>query len=73
MNIEATATFERGTQAEDMGDRDVRITVLFSTVLLIIAIGQRFRVTSVRTGLLISAFLLLSIPMWNLFKLWHAQ
>jgi hypothetical protein len=73
LNTEATANFERGTQAEDMGDRYVRITVLLATVLLIIAIGQRFRVTIVRTGLLITAFLLLIIPMWNLFTLWRTQ
>ncbi len=73
LSTEATAIFERGTHAEDMGDHYVRITVLLATVLLIIAIGQRFRVTSVRTGLLITAFLLLSIPMWNLLKLWRAQ
>jgi hypothetical protein len=73
LNVEAAAIFERGTQAGDMGDRYVRITVLLATVLLIIAIGQRFRVTSVRTGLLITAFLLLSIPIWNLFMLWRMQ
>lgn len=71
LNVEATAIFERGTQAGDMGDRYVRITVLLATVLLIIAIGQRFRVTTVRTGLLITAFLLLGIPMWSLFRLWR--
>ena len=51
----------------------MRITVLLASVLLIVAIGQRFHVTSVRTGLLIAAFLLLSIPMWNLFMLWRTQ
>lgn len=73
LNVASTAIFERGTQAGDIGDRYVRITVLLATVLLIIAIGQRFRVTSVRTGLLITAFLLLSIPMWNLFRLWRTH
>jgi hypothetical protein len=73
LNIAAAAVFERGTRAGDMGDRYVRITVLLATVLLIIAIGQRFRVTSVRTGLLVIAFLLLCLPMWNLFKLWRTQ
>jgi hypothetical protein len=73
LNVEATAIFERGTQAGDTGDRYVRITVLLATVLLIIAIGQRFRITRVRTGLLITAFLLLSIPMWNLFTLWRTR
>ena len=73
LNVEATAIFERGTQAGDMGDRYVRITVLLATVLLITAIGQRFRVAKVRTGMLIIAFLLLCIPMWNLFTLRRIQ
>ncbi len=73
LKAEAAAIFERGTQAGDMGDRYVRITVLLASVLLIVAIGQRFHVTTVRTGLLIAAFLLLSIPMWNLFMLWRTQ
>jgi hypothetical protein len=73
LNVEAAAIFERGTQAGDIGDRYVRITVLLATVLLITAVGQRFRVTSVRTGLLIIAFLLLCLPMWNLLTLWRTQ
>jgi hypothetical protein len=71
LNVEATGIFERGTEAEDMGNRYVRITVLLATVLLLISIGQRFQVTRVRTGLLITAFMLLSIPLWNLLSLWH--
>jgi len=71
LNADAAAIFRRGTQAGDVGDRYVRITVLLATVLLITAIGQRFRVTSVRTGMLIVAFLLLCIPMRNLFTLWR--
>jgi hypothetical protein len=73
LNVEAAAVFERGTDAGNTGDRYVRITVLLATVLLIVAIGQRFRVTRVRTGLLITAFLLLCVPMWNLFTLWRMQ
>jgi hypothetical protein len=73
MNADAAATFKRGTQAGDVADRYVRITVLLATVLLITAIGQRFRVTSVRTGMLIVAFLLLCVPMWNLFTLWRTH
>jgi hypothetical protein len=71
MNADAAAIFKRGTQAGDVGDRYVRITVLLATVLLITAIGQRFRVTSVRTAMLVIAFLLLCIPMENLFTLWR--
>jgi hypothetical protein len=73
LNVAAAAVFEHGTQAGNTGDRYVRITVLLATVLLIVAIGQRFRVTRVRTGLLITAFLLLCVPMWNLFTLWRMQ
>lgn len=73
LNLESTAIFERGAQTGNIGDRYVRITVLLATVLLIIAIGQRFRVTSVRTGLLIIAFLLLGIPVWNLLTLWRMR
>ena len=73
LNGDAAAFFARGTQAGNMGDRYMRTTVLLATVLLIAAIGQRFRVTTVRTGLLIIAFLLLCIPMWNLFTLWRIQ
>lgn len=73
LKVEAAAVFERGTQAGNTGTRYVRITVFLATVLLIVAIGQRFRVTSVRTGLLLTAFLLLCIPMWNLFTLWRTQ
>lgn len=73
LNAEAAAAFGRGTDAGNKSDRYVRITVLLATVLLIVAIGQRFRVTSVRTGLLITAFLLLCVPMWNLFTLWRMQ
>jgi hypothetical protein len=70
---QAAVLMEEGTTAGETSDRYVRITVLLATVLLITAIGQRFRVTTVRTGLLITAFLLLCLPMWNLFNLWRAQ
>jgi hypothetical protein len=73
LNADAPAIFQRGTRAGDVADRYVRITVLLATVLLITAIGQRFRVTSVRTGMLVVAFLLLCIPMWNLFALWRTH
>jgi hypothetical protein len=71
LDLEATTIFERGTEADDMGNRYVRITVLLATVLLLISIGQRFQVTRVRAGLLITAFLLLSFPLWNLVSMWH--
>jgi hypothetical protein len=47
----------------------VRITVLLATVLLITAIGQRFRFKTVRIAFMILAFLLLCLPLWQLLVL----
>jgi hypothetical protein len=66
---QSSETMENGTTSGEVGDRYVRVTVLLATVLLITAIGQRFHIASVRTGLLIVAFLLLCFPVWMLFTL----
>lgn len=66
---QSAETMENGTTSGEVGDRYVRVTVLLATVLLITAIGQRFHIAGVRTGLLIVAFLLLCRPMWTLFNL----
>jgi hypothetical protein len=47
----------------------VRITVLLATVLLITAIGQRFRFKSVRVVFMILAWLLLCLRLWQLLTL----
>ena len=47
----------------------VRITVLLATVLLITAIGQRFRFKAVRVVFMILAGLLLCLPFWQLLLL----
>src|SRR5574338_584170 len=60
---------DRGTKAGETGDQYVRITVLLATVLLITAIGQRFRYKSVRVVFMILAWLLLCLPFWQLLKL----
>src|SRR6202158_1267057 len=65
----ALSTFNQGTRSGATGDRYVRVTVLLATVLLLTAISQRFRITAVRTGLLCTAFVVLAIPLWNLFTL----
>jgi hypothetical protein len=65
----ALSTFNQGTASGATGDRYVRVTVLLATVLLLTAISQRFRITVVRIGLLCSAFVVLAIPLWNLFTL----
>jgi hypothetical protein len=65
----ALSTFNQGTRSGATGERYVRVTVLLATVLLLTAISQRFRITLVRTALLCTAFVVLAIPLWNLFRL----
>lgn len=48
----ATVTFDLGTAARDHGDDYVRDTVLFATVLFLVAVGQRFKTKGPRMGLL---------------------
>jgi hypothetical protein len=66
---EAADVAEQGTKSGETGDQYVRITVLLATVLLITAIGQRFRFKSVRVVFMILAFLLLCLPFWQLLLL----
>ena len=48
LNALASATFNQGTAARETGERYVRDTVLFASVLFLVAIAQRFRVRRVR-------------------------
>src|SRR5215469_671581 len=66
---QAMTLFKQGTEAGDTGDQYVRITVILATVLLVTAIGQRFRMKAVRTVFMIVACVLLSFPFAALFKL----
>jgi hypothetical protein len=54
LNDRASGTFDEGTEARETADRYVRQTVLFATVLFMIAVSQRFTYRAVRltaTGL----------------------
>jgi hypothetical protein len=66
---QAAGTADQGTKSGETGDQYVRITVLLATVLLITAIGQRFRFKVVRVVFMILAFLLLCLPLWQLLML----
>jgi hypothetical protein len=66
MGNQATELFERGTAARVTSDKYVRVTVVLATVLLLVAISQRFKTHGVRMGLAIVAFLLLCIPLIRL-------
>jgi hypothetical protein len=60
---EATEVFERGTAARETSDKYVRVTVILATVLLLVAISQRFKTHAVRMGLAVVALLLICIPL----------
>jgi hypothetical protein len=66
---QAAAVADQGTRSGETGDQYVRITVLLATVLLITAIGQRFRFRAVRIAFMILAWLLLCLPLWQLLML----
>src|ERR1700728_2773346 len=52
LNDQATEVFEQGNQARQHSDEYVRVTVTLATVLLLIAVSQRFKTRGVRVGLL---------------------
>jgi len=52
LNDEATSDFDEGTHARGISDDYIRTTVVFATVLFLLAIAQRFRVRGVRVAVL---------------------
>ena len=69
LSKQAAEIADQGTKSGETGDQYVRITVLLATVLLITAIGQRFRVRVARVVFMILAFFLLCLPLWQLLML----
>ncbi|MGA8490711.1 MAG: hypothetical protein WB711_09835 [Terriglobales bacterium] len=69
LNDQATAAFEQGTRSRQLSDQYVRATVTLATVLLLIAISQRFKTRGVRFGLLVIAALLLCFPVYHILTL----
>jgi hypothetical protein len=61
LSEQAAAVYEAGVSAREAGDEYIRITVLLATVLLLTALGQRFRVFGPRLGILVVAFVILAI------------
>jgi hypothetical protein len=53
-NHEASRIFDQGTDARHRSDEYIRLTVVFATVLFLLALSQRFR-PAVRFGLLVPA------------------
>ncbi len=61
---EARGYFERGVATRETGDDYVRITVILATVLLLTALGQRFKIHAARVGLLAVASVMLVAAMY---------
>ena len=60
----ATTAFEQGTKARETGDRYLRNTVLLATVLFLTALAQKFKVETVRIGLIGVSGVLLVIALY---------
>jgi hypothetical protein len=69
LNDQATEVFDRGTRGRQRADQYVRATVALATVLLLMAISQRFKVRGVRLALLVVAVLLLCFPIYHILTL----
>jgi hypothetical protein len=50
VNAQADRMFDAGTRARDQAEDYVRTTVIFATVLFLLALSQRFRLRNVRVG-----------------------
>jgi hypothetical protein len=59
LNQEAIAAFAEGTEARDIAESYLHVTVLLATVLFLIALSQRFKLRQVRVGLFLVAAVLM--------------
>jgi hypothetical protein len=69
LSQEASAMFEEGSKARGTSDDYVHATVLLATVLLLVAISQRFHTHIVRVALATLALVLLCLPLWRILTL----
>ncbi len=58
LNAQASATFDKGTAARDTAERYIRDTVLFASVLFLVAVAQRFEKRELRIATITIAFVL---------------
>lgn len=66
---QAAETFEEGNLARDHSDRYVRVTVTLATLLLLVGLGQRFKISAVRMAIAIVVVLMLCLPLYHVFTL----
>jgi hypothetical protein len=69
LNDRATEAFEQGTQGRQFADQYVRATVTLATVLLLVAVSQRFKTRNVRVSLIAIAMILLCFPLYHILTL----
>jgi hypothetical protein len=69
LNALAAATFDEGTAARDNADKYVRDTVLFASVLFLVAVAQRFKAIQARVAIGVTAFGLLTFVAISLTEL----
>jgi hypothetical protein len=69
LNDQAADIFQKGDQARRHADDYVQVTVVLATVLLLMALSQRFKVHVVRVGLAVMAALLLCLPLYRILTL----
>lgn len=69
LNNDASNLFQQGNQARERSDDYVRTTVMLATILLLIAISQRFKIQFVRVAVLVFAALLLCYPIYFILRL----
>jgi hypothetical protein len=69
LNDQATEAFEHGTQGRQFADQYVRATVTLATVLLLVAVSQRFKTRNVRVALITIAMILLCFPLYHILTL----
>src|SRR2546430_1975356 len=66
LDPQATAAFDAGNHARDIGDEYVRVTVLMAVVLFLTALSQRFSFRNVRLGIIGLALLMLALSIIQL-------
>lgn len=71
LNAQALVTFNEGSSARETGDKYVRDTVLFASVLFLVALSQRLKVHAARAGLTAFSFAMLVFVMISVLLLPH--
>ena len=64
LNKEASHAFDLGVEYRKNGEHYVRVTVILATVLFLVAIGQRFKIRSVRYSVNVVAGVFLAIALY---------